>query len=137
LACGVKKPVIRFFGKVPDPLLKAETRMKVTKSIARGKRLADLNILWLLFLLTAGPAISLWADGGRMPVEWETHQWLKESGLPDNSVSCLLQTRDRFLWVGTGAGLARFDGNQFEMAGDASGRVLKITCLYEDSSARL
>jgi ligand-binding sensor domain-containing protein/signal transduction histidine kinase len=68
---------------------------------------------------------------------WEAKQWLKDSGLPDNSVTGLLQTRDKFLWVGTQAGLARFDGNDFERVTDAAGHTLKITCLYEDSSARL
>ena len=67
---------------------------------------------------------------------WETKQWLKDSGLPNNSVICLLQTRDKFLWVGTQAGLARFDGNDFEKVSDAAGHTLTITCLYEDTSAR-
>jgi len=106
--------------------------MKVVKHIKWANRLAVLKVPWLLLLLTVILWTKLWADGGRMPVEWETRQWLKESGLPDNSVSCLLQTRDRFLWVGTGAGLARFDGNQFELVGDLSKRTLKITCLFED-----
>ncbi|MDE2021211.1 MAG: hypothetical protein KGJ13_12820, partial [Patescibacteria group bacterium] len=33
-----------------------------------------------------------------------------ESGLPGGSVTVTLQTRDCYLWVGGGAGLARFDG---------------------------
>ena len=39
--------------------------------------------------------------------------WQTESGLPDNTVTALLQTRDGYLWVGTQFGLARFDGVSF------------------------
>jgi signal transduction histidine kinase/ligand-binding sensor domain-containing protein len=36
-----------------------------------------------------------------------------ENGLPSNVVNAVLQTRNGFLWVGTDAGLVRFDGRQF------------------------
>ena len=36
--------------------------------------------------------------------------WTSEQGLPQNTVNCLLQTRDGYLWAGTRYGLARFDG---------------------------
>ena len=36
-----------------------------------------------------------------------------ENGLPQNSVHALVQTRDGFLWLGTEAGLVRFDGIAF------------------------
>jgi streptogramin lyase len=37
-------------------------------------------------------------------------RWTREHGLPDNTVQSLLQTSDGYLWVGTRAGLGRFDG---------------------------
>jgi PAS domain S-box-containing protein len=36
-----------------------------------------------------------------------------EDGLPANAVHAILQTQNGFLWVGTGAGVARFDGERF------------------------
>ena len=36
-----------------------------------------------------------------------------EDGLPANEVHAILQTQNGFLWVGTEAGLARFDGQRF------------------------
>jgi len=36
-----------------------------------------------------------------------------EDGLSSNVVNAILQTRDGFLWIGTDAGLNRFDGRQF------------------------
>ena len=42
------------------------------------------------------------------------HVWSSEEGLPQNSVNCLAQTPDGYLWVGTrSGGLARFDGTRF------------------------
>jgi len=48
-----------------------------------------------------------------------------EDGLPDNVVNAILQSRDGFLWIGTYAGLVRFNGRDFtpidfRMAGSAS-----------------
>ena len=40
--------------------------------------------------------------------------WTVKDGLPHNSVHWLAQTRDGFLWAGTGQGLARFDGARFK-----------------------
>jgi signal transduction histidine kinase/ligand-binding sensor domain-containing protein len=40
--------------------------------------------------------------------------WNSEDGLPQNSVNCLAQTPDGYLWIGTrSGGLARFDGARF------------------------
>jgi ligand-binding sensor domain-containing protein len=36
-----------------------------------------------------------------------------EDGLPSNVVDAILQTRNGFLWIGTDAGLVRFDGRHF------------------------
>ncbi len=42
------------------------------------------------------------------------HQaWRTDSGLPQNTVHAILQTRDGYLWLGTDGGLVRFDGVDF------------------------
>jgi signal transduction histidine kinase/ligand-binding sensor domain-containing protein len=45
--------------------------------------------------------------------EYGRQSWVMENGLPQNSVHALAQTRDGFLWLGTEAGLVRFDGIGF------------------------
>ncbi len=48
------------------------------------------------------------------PGEYLIHVWRAEDGLPQNSVNCLAQTPDGYLWIGTrSGGLARFDGHRF------------------------
>src|SRR5882724_3704862 len=59
-------------------------------------------------LLYAGP------DGDSNTQEYVVHVWRSEDGLPQNSVNCLAQTPDGYLWIGTrSGGLARFDGDRF------------------------
>jgi ligand-binding sensor domain-containing protein/signal transduction histidine kinase len=42
--------------------------------------------------------------------EFGRQSWQTESGLPQNTVHAVLQTRDGFLWIATEGGLVRFDG---------------------------
>jgi len=63
-----------------------------------------------------------------------------EGGLPSDSVTATLQTRDGFLWIGTTAGLVRFDGIKFTpLAPDPSSRnnITGVTALCEDSNGFL
>ncbi len=60
--------------------------------------------------------------------------WTVENGLPQNTVSFLLQSHDGYLWAGTEVGLARFDGNSFKVYDRSTTRVFpnaEIRCLLE------
>ncbi len=49
------------------------------------------------------------------PLSTHAHRiWRSEDGLLQDTASALLETRDGFLWIGTEAGLVRFDGATFE-----------------------
>jgi len=63
-----------------------------------------------------------------------------EKGLPEMSVFSVAQTRDGYLWLGTGDGLARFDGLRFkryEEGDDVRLSGSKIVRLFEDSKHNL
>ena len=45
---------------------------------------------------------------------WLYQAWQTDSGLPDNSVTGVAQTRDGYLWVATQGGLMRFNGADFK-----------------------
>ena len=51
--------------------------------------------------------------------------WRQPQGLPQNSVFSLLQSRDGYLWVGTRAGVARFDGVRFTTFNDRNNKQLR------------
>jgi signal transduction histidine kinase/ligand-binding sensor domain-containing protein len=65
--------------------------------------------------------------------------WTTESGLPQNSVNDILQTRDRYMWFATHGGLVRFDGIRFvlfdrSVEGIGSQRLM---ALHEDREGTL
>lgn len=45
--------------------------------------------------------------------QYRLDHWTADTGLPQNSVHDILQTRDGYLWIATLDGLARFDGVRF------------------------
>ncbi|MDQ1352180.1 MAG: Helix-turn-helix protein [Acidobacteriota bacterium] len=51
----------------------------------------------------------------RSIASFQHHNWTIDDGLPVNSVNTITQTPDGYLWIGTEAGLARFDGIKFEV----------------------
>jgi signal transduction histidine kinase/ligand-binding sensor domain-containing protein len=63
-----------------------------------------------------------------------------EDGLPQNGINKILETRDGYLWVGTQAGLARFDGVSFTTFDHTNTPSLNrdfISDLVEDSQGTL
>ena len=45
--------------------------------------------------------------------QYRFDKWSTDEGLPQNTVSAILQTRDGYLWLATAGGLVRFDGLRF------------------------
>lgn len=66
--------------------------------------------------------------------------WRTADGLPSDSVTAIIQTHDGFIWIGTDAGLVRFDGvkfNEINLAVSATNSPVHITALCEDSNNHL
>ena len=64
-----------------------------------------------------------------------------DSGLPQNTVYALLQSHDGFVWLGTEAGLVRFDGVQFTIFDRNSSPALPgnndVCCMIESADGTL
>ena len=67
--------------------------------------------LWALLLVFSHAALAL--DPQRSLDHYGHQAWRTDSGLPQNTVHSILQTRDGYLWLGTDRGLVRFDGIDF------------------------
>jgi PAS domain S-box-containing protein len=66
--------------------------------------------------------------------------WTTDEGLPQNTVTAVLQSRDGYLWLGTFGGLARFDGVRFTIFDISNTEALgsnRILSLLEDSQGAL
>ncbi len=83
----------------------------------------------LLFLVAANPGSAL--DPQQSPGGYLRRVFTVEDGLPDNQVNALVQSPNGFLWVGTDAGLARFDGAHFAQIHFRAGnsREVQVTSL--------
>lgn len=75
------------------------------------RRLALLMLGILCSTAPLRPASAL--DPAKVPTQYVHSKWGTDDGLPQSSVMKILETRDGYLWVGTQAGIARFDGVRF------------------------
>jgi signal transduction histidine kinase/ligand-binding sensor domain-containing protein/CheY-like chemotaxis protein len=70
--------------------------------------------LWRAFFVFIGLAgFRLAAEPAIRDLSFATTTFSVDAGLPSNVAQALVQTRDGYIWVGTEAGLARFDGIRF------------------------
>ena len=66
--------------------------------------------------------------------------WTTAEGLPQNSVTALVQTRDGYLWFSTIDGLVRFDGLHFTVFDRSNTSAIasnRFVSLYEDAEGTL
>ena len=76
-------------------------------------------------------------DPPRPISQYHHHIWTSDQGLPQNGVLAIAQGRDGYLWLGTEAGLVRFDGVTFTTFTTASTSALKdnyISAVMVDTS---
>lgn len=74
------------------------------------------------------------------PVEqgssWKAVLYDNLNGLPTSEANAIVETSDGFIWIGSYAGLIRYDGNTFERM-DSAGGIASVICLFVDSQDRL
>jgi signal transduction histidine kinase/ligand-binding sensor domain-containing protein len=76
----------------------------------------------------------------RLEQDFHVRVWHRTEGLPAERVTALARTHDGYLWIGTPAGLARFDGLRFLRFDKANSPALadnRIQYLAADPGARL
>ncbi len=98
-----------------------------------------VRTLLLLALLLAGREMHA-LEKNRPIRHFGRRVWQTDEGLPQNTVNCILQTRDGYLWIGTEGGLARFDGIQFTVFNRSTTPQLpwnQINSLYQDAQGVL
>jgi len=72
------------------------------------------RVCWLAGLIWAAAPLAHSQTVAHASADYLIQVWNSEDGLPQNSVNCLAQTPDGYLWIGTrSGGLARFDGTRF------------------------
>ena len=98
-----------------------------------------LEFLAFVLAALACPLVSMAVTGGSYG-GYIVRIWQTEDGLPENAVTAIAQTHDGYMWFGTLAGLARFDGERFLTFDSTSTPRLpdgRISALYEDQDGTL
>jgi signal transduction histidine kinase/ligand-binding sensor domain-containing protein len=113
-------------------------------SRATSTRVSFISLSWRKAGL--GLALALWfanlsADVALAALpNYFVRNLLVEDGLPEDSVTAVVQTDDGYLWMGTYSGLARFDGVRFTVFDSGNNPELassRITCLFQDKHGEL
>src|SRR5271169_2947383 len=73
------------------------------------------TLLWLAMSF-AGPLCAV--DPNRAMSQYTHDKWGAEQGFPRGPVYAIAQSGDGYLWIGTQAGLVRFDGLKFRLIRD-------------------
>jgi ligand-binding sensor domain-containing protein len=85
------------------------------RPMERGWARAWPHVVFVVLSCGLGVTLGMKAealDPHRVPSQYVVKKWGVNS-LQSNTVSALLQTRDHYLWLGTSAGLIRYDGARF------------------------
>lgn len=115
--------------------------------MSRSRRLRRAPILparpvWLLLCLwmAAGlhliPQLCAQGVGVNPADQFAIEIWMTEHGLPQNSITAVIQTSRGYIWAGTYNGIAQFDGKKFEVIDSGTIEGLtnsRVTSLFEDS----
>lgn len=100
--------------------------MKPVRNQPATRMRAFLLAAWLVAGVTAGRAQDYLVD-----------VWRTEEGLPHNTISCVAQTGDGYLWVGSFfGGLSRFNGHRFETFTSANTPELASSEIYQVMSGK-
>ncbi|HTR81241.1 MAG TPA: two-component regulator propeller domain-containing protein [Bacteroidota bacterium] len=91
----------------------------------------------MVVLSSSPPSFAL--DPQKTIAQYGQIVWLRQNGLPANAINVSLQTPDGYLWLGTSAGLFRFDGVSFaRIQIDSNARqsheTISSLCASHDSS---
>src|SRR5947209_434771 len=79
------------------------------------------------------------AEAPRVLADYTLSSWTAKNGLPSKAVSALAQDSEGFLWIGTDAGLVRFDGVRFHVWPQSGATALpaapvKVLRIFRDHS---
>lgn len=91
----------------------AEASANADRTCALARALACMVAGVLALSATAREAASLELDPDKAITQLVHDVWGTKQGLPSKRVQAIAQTPDGYLWIGTLAGLARFDGIRF------------------------
>ena len=99
------------------------------------KTIAFFLVLFLFFFLQRPFAQNLFSDQSDF-TSYVCTVYSSENGIPCGEANDIVQTPNGILWIGTYAGLYRYNGSEFRRMKDYDS-VRSVNCLYVDEEGRL
>jgi signal transduction histidine kinase/ligand-binding sensor domain-containing protein len=94
--------------------------------------------LTLVLLMLTGMSVHAAEAAEAVKENMLWRNWTTREGLPQDRIRAMIRTRDGYLWLGTDAGLARFDGFEFKTYGLHEGLgAVTVLSLLEGSDGTL
>lgn len=82
------------------------------------------------------PDLSISVDPTEQQGGFSAILYNSSNGLPTSEANAIIETSEGFIWIGSYAGLIRYDGNSFERF-DSTAGIANVRCLFADSKDRL
>jgi PAS domain S-box-containing protein len=90
------------------------------------------NIIIILTAMVGLSCLCLALDPRKALTQYGHEVWNEDEGLPQSSVTSIVQTPDGYLWLGTQEGLVRFDGVKFDVYDKSNTKEIRtnfVSCL--------
>lgn len=110
---------------------------KEKKSIERAALLLMVIVLFLPAAVPIGSRGTAFAkeSEGRLSDNYMESIFNNSTGMMSSEANIIGETNDGYIWIGSYAGLTRYDGKEFEFIRE--GGLSSITCMMTDSAGRL
>lgn len=124
---------IMLYQKIRDRRSEAQHKEKYQNDVAKG----IVEVLLVAFVLGCVPGTA----HAKTTAGTDFYSYVQEvygfdNGLPCGEANAIAQTKDGILWIGTYAGLYRYNGREFRLM-DGFDSVKNVNCLYVDEEGRL
>lgn len=110
------------------------------RAARRTERIAAQLLSALLLSSCLLGAVSVSADGnnggaGEISENFTAEIYNSSTGTMSSEANVIAETEDGYIWIGSYAGLTRYDGKEFEFISE--GGIAGVTCMLTDSRGRL
>lgn len=110
--------------------------MKRVWDVTRGDKDGKIVLPLLLCGLLVSSPMEAKAESYNEYISSVQTVYNRENGLPCGEANDIVQTNDGILWIGTYAGLYRYNGSEFRWM-DEYDSVKNVNCMYVDEEGRL
>ncbi len=118
-------------------LVSLSRRVRLSRKGEEAVRQAGAAVTVLILLFSLYAPVSARADAPATDYnDYVQSVYSSSNGLPCGEANDIVQTNDGVLWIGTYAGLYRYNGREFRWVDDYES-VKNVNCLYVDEEGRL